>query len=237
MNDTREILKKKWHESYPWIIKGNYCCSHNEGEFTREINVNIYIEDNLTQENQDYVVGLRFFNFGSFADIYLISTNSNEKTILRKHMKNLGWDTHFDSCLSPAFDKCILPFIITSGSLMIDECSKVHLLSGENSSVVSKKLATYILSIIDNSYLDHINDKSGFVFIKDLQNFMEKKFRHEDFYESFLDEFYKQYFDVKVDPQHSGALIAMKAFDISSKESKDFWPIWKIQNLKQTENK
>ncbi len=182
------------------------------------------------RKDQKYIIGLRFYTFGNFATIDLISLDKEfHREICYEHLKKMNfpmWGAYLEE-VDYYSETTRAPFVFAGGHLKISEDDSVEFFgdSGDYSGKLllsdCNSLARYIASVsgIESSK----EAESGKAFVKHLLEFMFENKLKREFYQNFVADLYLQKEEVSLNSQNIGALIAMKVIDrLTMNEGNDF---------------
>ncbi len=187
------------------------------------------------QNDQKYIVGIRFYSYGDMATIDVISLDkAYHKDICFEHLTRLGWPS-FDEQTGQSvnkFDETVRsPFLFVGGHLKVKNGTHVDFTGasqdyGDNILFSdANAIAAYAASI--SGIEIGIGDKEkGKAFVQSMLEFMLIQKTKKDFYEQLVQEVSeKTPWKKSFTAQHMGALIAMKVLDRSIAEGKSTIPI------------
>ncbi len=176
--------------------------------------------------DQKYVIGLRFYDFGNFATIDLISLDEDfHREICFEHLKKMNfpmWGEYLEE-VDYYSETTRAPFIFAGGHLKISEDDSVEFFgdSGDYSGKLllsdCNSLARYIASVSNVESDKEV--ESGKDFVKYLLEFMFENKLKREFYQNFVANLYLQKEEVSLNSQNIGALITMKVIDRQIREN------------------
>lgn len=183
-------------------------------------------------QGQKYVLGLKFYNFGTLATLDLISLDRPyHKEIAYEHLKRMGWPS-IDEQLGRQVDyfneTTLAPFLFVGGHLVVDSGNKIEF------SGASMDYGNSVFFSDSNSICKFMTQSSGLLitrtgdaepgkaFAQRLLDFMLIKKGQNDFYEQFVQEILSSSSElINFTPQQLGSLFMMKVLDRTINEEKN----------------
>jgi len=198
---------------------------------TAIINLRLFIENSeRAKNNQKYILGLKFYNFGNLATLDLISLNENyHQEIAGKHLTMLDFPmlSEYSNKLVKNFqDDTLAPILFAGGHLKINSEKRIEFLGSnkyyENSMFFtdSNSIGEFIvrackLGRCDNAF------SYGKDFIGRILEFMLVHKSQPEFYEQFIQYVMRYFLDPSIfNAQQLNAFLMMKAVDRFCNEDK-----------------
>lgn len=201
----------------------------NDSEKTRLAIIRLNIEDSLKLENeQNYIIALRFYNFGQVATLDLISLDaSTHEEIVTEHLKRLNVPQERDR-LNPHNTTKQIPFLIAGGLVKktSDNCLKFSSSSYKYGMSMffadSNSIAAYVANACELMVDPSNNIQGGKDFIRNILEFMLEMNDRANFYEQFsVKALSEAIMERGMNANQINALLMMKVLDRHVNEGGD----------------
>lgn len=175
------------------------------------------------KEDQKFIIGIRFYNFGDIATIDLISLEDGfHKEICYEHLKRMNWPVlakTMNQDIDYFDENTLAPFLIIGGHLIVKDDQLNfsgssgdfghNIFLGESNSIAEYVATTCGLNVNQN------NESAGEKFIADILSIMHKHKTKKDFYQLMVKEIYELKGEKfpRLTSQQIGGLTMMKVLD------------------------
>lgn len=177
-------------------------------------------------KGQKYVLGLRFYNFGDFATLDLISLDKDyHKNIASEHIKRMNWPSIEDGL--DDFKKTIhSPFLFSGAFVELKDEKLIFSSTSQDygNSVFlanSNEISFYLSSLCGLSVFNKSEETEGKNFLYKILQFMLETKIEKDFYEKFVALVLRSQDKTQgFSAQQIASLFTMKVIDRSIRENK-----------------
>ncbi len=195
----------------------------------------LFVEDSHRLQNeQKYVLGLRFYSFGDIATIDIIALNKEyHREIAYSHLVTMDWPVLNEDPGGSSREleaSMHTPCLISGGYLQIDSQGQLSFAGqsqdygGTMLTFDSNNIANFLVSTIPGVEINDHNLEAGKKFVQQILEIMLQHNNQKNFYEKLLEHIYSPENDDQesLSAQQIGALAMMKIADRALMENLNF---------------